>query len=447
MSRILKGFRRCASLGAVLFTLALGGSARAQFGIVASGVGPINRSMGGAAVAAPLDAAGAIYWNPATIGELGHSEMEFGAGFVDPRTTISSRLAPNALAAGVPAGPVGGNTGGNNGLFLLPAVALVYSPNDSPWSYGFGIFEIGGFGVNYPASLTNPILGPQAPFGRGVGPLNTQLQLIQFSPTAALKVTDQFSLGAALNFDMGMLSLDPALTSVPSMVNTPLGPAPYYPSGNHGRVHLGGGFQVGAFYNLNESWNLGASLSSPQWFDTYTYGSVDGQGKPVSPKVGLNFPLIASVGTAYKGIDRLLIASDFRFINYRNTQGFEQSGFDQRGALRGLGWQNVFATALGAQYQWTDAFSTRIGYTFSLNPVGSSLTVYNLGSPNIIQHTIALGASYNVTQSLKLSLAYTHDFQNAISGPIVQPFVGPVHGSVRTAIAVDALYLGASVAF
>src|SRR6266478_4809911 len=42
--------------------------ARAQFGLAISGVGPINRSMGGAATAAPLDSAGAIYWNPATIG-------------------------------------------------------------------------------------------------------------------------------------------------------------------------------------------------------------------------------------------------------------------------------------------------------------------------------------------------------------------------------------------
>lgn len=36
------------------------GTARAQFGLAVSGVGPIHRSMGGAAVAAPLDASGAI---------------------------------------------------------------------------------------------------------------------------------------------------------------------------------------------------------------------------------------------------------------------------------------------------------------------------------------------------------------------------------------------------
>ena len=36
-------------------------------GVVLSSAGPINRSMGGAAVAAPLDVMGSLYWNPATL--------------------------------------------------------------------------------------------------------------------------------------------------------------------------------------------------------------------------------------------------------------------------------------------------------------------------------------------------------------------------------------------
>ncbi|MDD4033102.1 MAG: hypothetical protein PHS48_07655, partial [Bacteroidales bacterium] len=36
-------------------------------GILLRGMGAVNESMGGAAVAAPLDATGAIYWNPASI--------------------------------------------------------------------------------------------------------------------------------------------------------------------------------------------------------------------------------------------------------------------------------------------------------------------------------------------------------------------------------------------
>ena len=58
-------------------------------GIIFNGVGPINRSMGGASTAAPIDAAGAIYWNPATIGSLERSEVILGMELVLPTEAVS----------------------------------------------------------------------------------------------------------------------------------------------------------------------------------------------------------------------------------------------------------------------------------------------------------------------------------------------------------------------
>ena len=421
--------------------------AKAQFGIAVSGVGPINRSMGGAATAAPLDSGGAIYWNPATIGALGRSEMSFGIGILIPRTSLSSTapagaFGPNAMS---------GKTGGNNGVFLLPMISLVYNPNDSPWTFGIGVYEIGGFGVNYPVSRTNPILNPGAPFGNGVGPLYTQLQLFQFSPTVSLKLSDKLFVGAQINIDYGLLNLNPMLASTPSVVQSATGqPAPSYPNATQGRSRAGGGFQLGVYYEANEDWSFGASIKSPQWFDTYRYNAVNPtNGNASTPQVNLDFPLTGSVGFGYKGIDKLLWATDFRILDYRDTNGFRQGGFDnQTGALRGLGWQNVFALGTGVQYQWTDALSTRIGYTFGMNPVGPALTAYNVGSPTIIQHSLAIGGSYDVTKALKLSVTYAHDFQNSITGPIIEPFVGKIPGSsVRSAATADSVYFGATVAF
>ena len=144
-------------------------------------------------------------------------------------------------------------------------------------------------------------------------------------------------------------------------------------------------------------------MSSPQWFEPYTYNSENPlNGNPSNPKVNLNFPLTASLGLAYRGFDKMLIASDFRYLDYRNTNGFRRGGFGPGGVLEGLGWQSIFAYALGIQYQWTDSFSTRIGYTFSMNPVGPAMTTYNLGSPTIIMNSLAIGCSYNLTQAFKI---------------------------------------------
>ncbi len=417
--------------------------ARAQFGLALSGAGPINRSMGGASTAAPVDAAGALFWNPATIGSLARSEMSFATQVLIPRTTITSRIPAGVLGPNA----ISGTTGGNNGVFPLPAFALVQKIEGSSLTYGVGFFTLGGFGVNYPASTTNPVLTPQFPYGRGAGPLYSQYLAYQVAPTIAWKVTDEFSVGVSANVNLAQLSLNPALFTSPTLLSTPVGAGPVYPSATDGRTRFGGGFHVGAYYDGGGDWRFGAAIKSPQWFDSYSFNSVNANGKPTTPKFDLDFPMIASVGTSYVGIERLLLAADFRFVDYRDTNGYRHTGFNSLGELRGLGWQNVFALALGAQYTLTDNLTVRGGYTFSLNPVGNSVTSYNIASPTIVQNTLAMGFSYAFSKSLSLSLAYAHDFQNSISGPIIQP-TGAVPGSsVKTSATADSVILGASVYF
>ena len=72
------------ALGAVLFY----SSSSFGQGFVLPGVGPINRSMGGAATAAPLDAVGAIHWNPATISGLSQSRADIGVDLIYNRNTV-----------------------------------------------------------------------------------------------------------------------------------------------------------------------------------------------------------------------------------------------------------------------------------------------------------------------------------------------------------------------
>ena len=138
--------------------------------------------------------------------------------------------------------------------------------------------------MNYPVNPRNPVLNPQVPYGRGVGPLYTQFQVFQFSPTVALKLTDTLSVGLQGNIDYGFLNANPALFSSPSLVTTPLGPAPIYPNATQGRARAGGGFQVGLYWAPEGDWSFGASFKSKQWFETYTFNAASPtNGHPVTP--------------------------------------------------------------------------------------------------------------------------------------------------------------------
>src|SRR5271165_2915472 len=100
-------------------------------GIELDGVGPINRAMGGAATAAPIDSMGAILWNPASISGLPCSELAIGLELLLPSERLSSSIAPGALGGGFPPIALGGSTGGEPGVSPIPSMAWVYKCDDS----------------------------------------------------------------------------------------------------------------------------------------------------------------------------------------------------------------------------------------------------------------------------------------------------------------------------
>lgn len=420
-------------------------SAYAQFGATFSGVGPINRSMGGASTAAPLDTLGAFLWNPATITAL-PSSADFGLELLFPRSELGSSIDAGALGPGIPPVPLAGSDRSKRGVFPMPSFGVVYQPDESSISFGLGVLTVGGFTANFPGSSTNPILTPPPPGGLGVGPVYSQYQLMQVLPTIAFRLSDQFSIGFSPIVDLAGISADPGFLAPPDDANG--NGVPTYPPLTHGIYQWGAGFQVGAFYLTDAHWQFGASFKSTQWFQSFDYNSQDETGAPRSIQIGVDAPMIVSVGAAYTGFDRWLLALDARYLDYGNTKGFSDTGYAPTGAVRGLGWDSIFAISTGAQYQVTDALAARLGYSFNTNPIDDAVTFYNIMSPLVIQHTLSVGASYNITDSFKISVAYSHYFENSINGPLISPLAGPLAGTnVAAKAAADSVTVGASFTY
>ena len=416
-----------------LLTIACGGlPARAQMGAIFTGAGPINRSMGGAAVAAPIDSIGSLFWNPATSSALPSSSLDFGMELLWPQTTVASSIPFLGLS---------GSDRADNGIFPLPSVGLVYRPEDSILTYGLGMFAVAGFGVNYPSSTTNPLLTPQLPQGGvGFGNIFSELQVLQIVGTGSIQLTDRLSVGGGPTLSLASLRLDPLVIASPDSNGM-------YPPGAHTRMTWGGGFEVGAFYNLGAGWQLGASYKSPQWFEDFHFQSTDEFGRPRSITFNAELPMIASAGVGYTGFERWIFAADFRWVDFADADGFRQSGFSPTGAVLGVGNRSIFAMSLGAQYLLTDNISLRVGYSYNQDPVRDNLTIFTVAAPTIIEHTLYVGASYRVTDALSLSMAYVHAFENSISGPYVTP-LGPLpNSSVQYTTAADTFLVGATVRF
>lgn len=411
-------------------------SLRAAGTYLSSG-GPVSQSMGGASTAAPLDAIGATYWNPATTSAL-PNELAVGLGFMVPIAETSSSIP--GLGAGT--------SEAEPGATPLPTVGWVFRQEDSIVTYGLGIHAIAGYKTNYPSSMDNPLFTPQSNMQGvpgGLGRVFTGAEFLQIAPTISLTLTERLSFAAGPTVTLGQLFVDPLLLTTPDDAdNTGV---PRYPSGRGTRSHWGGGFQMGLYYITEQHWHLGASLKSPQWMETIRFNTEDELGRPRIGLAKLDLPMVVSLGTAYSGFCDWVFALDARYYDFKNTDGWGFPGFNTDGSLGGLDQSSVLEIGVGGQYRWSDDLFLRAGYTFNQNPYQDAEATFAATAPLFYQHQIHFGCTKYLSDSVALNLAYSYWPQTTVSGPLLTP-LGPVPGGrVSTSLQAHHATAGLSVRY
>ncbi len=375
-------------------------------GIYLPAGGPIHRSMGGASTAAPLGAIGANYWNPAAITGIDRSETEVGLELVYGSHTVDSTVGGNS-----------GSTDAVAGTVPVPNIGWVCRLPDTPFVMGLGLNGIAGFKTNLPADPTNPILDTSM-----LGRVTSEAGFMQLAPSIAFDLMEDLAVAAGPIITLAQLSAEPFVFDAPNSNGV-------YPSGRASRYHWGGGVQAGVYYTPTGDWRFGAAVKSPIWMERFEFFSQDAAGLPRVLHMNLDLPMIVSLGVSYDGIEDWLFAADLRYFDYSRADGFGDSAtYTSTAALNGLGWDSVFAVALGVEHHVTDQFTVRAGYSFNQNPIGDDDSFFNIASPLIFQHVINAGCSYRLSDRISISASYSYFVNNSVTGPIVFP-TGPIAGS------------------
>jgi long-chain fatty acid transport protein len=391
-------------------------TASATDGHFLHGVGAVNSAMGGAGVAVSSSLLGTYYLNPAGLMGFDGTRVEFGFEMFRPDRTVSSEIP--GLGAG--------STTSKSDWVPVPAMGLSRRLNNDKVVVGLGAVGIGGFGVDYAASTTNPILTPQP---NGFGQVFSNYSLLKIMPAAAVAVTPKLWLGAALNVDWSSLAVQPFAAAPPACSGTPQ-PC-FYPSAAATDGAFGFGFQLGARYNINDLISVGASYSSPQWFDEFEFNSTIANpnlptfGTPITITFGLDVPAVWAAGVGLRPLPGLTVAADGRYITYESTRGFDKSGFNPDGSVAGFGWKNIFVVALGGEYWINETFALRGGYNWSENPITEEQAFFNVPAPAIVQSHLTLGAGVKVARRVQIDVGYYRAFENSVTGPIPNPALPP----------------------
>lgn len=337
--------------------------------------------------------------------------MELGAELFMPDRSYTGEAA---LPTG---GFVSGTVDSKTREAVIPSFGLAYK-TEGPWTFGFSAVGIAGFGVDYPANLPNPdgqfnpIALPQS-FG-GFGAVYSDYQMLQMTPSAAYRITPDWSVGLGFNLNYASMAVNPWPATPPN--------ASGYPSGSHSASAWGQGFTVGTVLRIWPNLALGLSLKSPQWFNRFSWNSQYPDGTPTKFSFRLDYPMIIGGGLSYKPVEDLILAADVKWIDYSHTRGFEEKNFAATPTgpyVKGFGWNAIWTFSLGAQYKIDSRFTVRAGYNYGENPIPGNQQFFNVFAPAIVQHHLGAGGGFNITPDLELNLAYYHAFQNSASGPFV----------------------------
>jgi len=401
----------------LLCSVALSGTAWATNGYQLIGTGQIQKSMGGAVTAAPMDTMTAIS-NPAGMARVGNRADFSMEAFMPTRSVDFSATS-------------GGRNEGGSELYGVPSVGWVAEAFDRDGVYfGGGMFATSGLGVDYdqtPMAPAGALTSAEVTFSG-----HSAIQFWQMAPTVAWSPSDDLSLGVSLNLDYQSLTIDQKIRGIvpPALP----GGAPTDVSLDLGRptAQLGYGATIGALYDVNPKVTIGASYSTQQNFSDATFRVGDGDvlayngatGLAGTYKLDMDYPQQAAVGLAISPTDRFLVDFDIKWIDWSSTHNQVNlsgpagsfAGGSASSTTLPFGWQDQIVYAVGVQWLASDSWTIRAGYNYAEAPIDQADVLNNLVFPAVVERHLAIGVDKRLGEHWGVGATYMKAFENTLTG-------------------------------
>lgn len=366
--------------GIVLAAITLTGTpAGATNGYMGICVGAKNCGMGGAGVALPQDAtSGAL--NPALMGRV-EDEVTVSPGWFHPERSLDRAGATGALVGSKV------NEDSQHLNFIEGSGGINYHLN-SGIALGLTMAGSGGMDTKY----ASPRLGA------GVSGYDNAVRyrLLHIKPNIAWTPNDWSSYGASLNIGYADFKTNMAVSN---------GAGGFRQTNGNNQVDSawGIGFSVGGLWDVNDQFTVGASLSSPTWFQYFDkYGDVF--------LGSMDVPANGTIGIVYHATKDTDVAFDVKYIAWSsvypigNTPG--QGGF---------GWESEPVFMLGVQHRLNEQYTLRAGYNYGPSPVHADVVFANGLFPAVTEHHITVGASYVPAPRWELSGSMFYALENTVT--------------------------------
>lgn len=354
--------------------IALTGISLSANGLNLNGMGSKAIAMGGAFIG-QADDYSAIFWNP--------------AGLTQMKSAGVSLFITNLIPTGTYALPVYGIDAQTKSA-MYPSGALGYfKPINDKLVVGIAAYVPSGTGAKWNGEdLKLLAKGTAYRWESFMG-------VITVSPVIAYKVSDQFSLGATLNLNYGMMKIHrPGLGQY-----------------NEDLSGFAFGATVGALFKPIDKLGIGLTLRMPTKVKfsgeaTMAGAAAIGQATTSDAEREATWPLWLGLGISFKATDKLTLNADAQFTNwkkietigitYDNATWQALKAHPQLGAAFDndfdLNWKDAIQWRFGAEYLLSEKLALRAGYYYDPSP--SDPATLNILLPEITYNVVTAGLGY-----------------------------------------------------
>ena len=432
MTLPLKSLRR--SLLVLLALTLLAPTMALAGGLTMYEIGTSDTGYASAGYAARANDPGTILTNPAGMTRLKESQVLIGGQLLYGHADFSHDSTTN-----VPGGD------GGNAIGLLPGLSAfgTYKYNDD-LAFGFGMCSNFGLGLWYDPNWAGRYYVK-----------NAVLMGMSFLPAAAYKITDQFSVGVALNIMAGYFSDKVAINNA----------APGWPDGELSvkDTTLGIGGNVGFLYEPTKRTRFGVTYNSPVNLNFTATPEFTTTGPILTAlilKNGLNSKELNLGMTVPQGVmvsfyhdlnAQWALLGNFGWQNWHQFGKVDISLSNSRnpdGITTTINYNDTWHGALGTQYRLSEPWLLTGGVAYDSGMLDSAQRSPAL--PLSWAWRFALGSQYELSKTTQLGFAYEYlysgnpDFSKSGNIPLALGGRGNLSGSYPNS---SIQYLSANVAW
>ncbi len=405
-------------LGSFLIASTLSSMSYASgFAIIEQSVTGLGRAFAGSAAVA--EDASTIFFNPAGLTYLSHSEFATGLNFIKPESDFANggSTLPSTLGGTAISGD--GDNGGK--LAIVPNFYYAHRLNDR---------MVAGIGVNAPFGLVTEYDDNWV--GR-YHAVKSDLKTVNINPSFAFQTTEKLSLGFGINLQYADLELTQAVDfgAVCAKVSEAGCAAP---QSHDGKANITAddwswGYNLGLIFQATEATRIALAyrskishhLHGKGTFDIPNNGAVQNAANIAGFANGdldgkVTLPETASFAVHHQINNKWAIMGDASWTRWSRFEDLTINSTDsvRLNSSKEENWDNNMRYGLGLTYVHNDTWTFRGGVAYDQTPVSDQYRTPRI--PDEDRKWLAIGASYKYSDNITLDAGYTHIF---VSDPTI----------------------------